>query len=132
MAQLSMSFNDAAIVTVGRNDYRIHFWDMNESEALNRMKISSLSEKSVQRWLRKKYVFCIIVMLNNMPETRQQRHCEENKKSKKYLNSTLKIPKNPDWYGGLSEEEQNKRKYARNWHWILSEEKKQKLKEYRK
>ena len=48
MAQLSMSFNDAAIVTVGRNDYRIHFWDMNESEALNRMKISNLSEKSVQ------------------------------------------------------------------------------------
>ena len=32
-----MGFNDAAVVTVRRN-YGIHFWGMNKSQALKRMK----------------------------------------------------------------------------------------------
>ena len=33
----SMSFNYAAICTVGKNDYRVHFWDMTKSETMNRL-----------------------------------------------------------------------------------------------
>ena len=45
MTQNSVSFSDVAIVTVRRNDYRIHFRCMDKSEAVNRMKITYLSEK---------------------------------------------------------------------------------------
>ena len=38
MSQKSMSFNHVAIVTVGRNDYRIHFCGMTKCEAVNSMK----------------------------------------------------------------------------------------------
>ena len=40
-----MSFNDVSGVTVGRNIYRIHFWSMTKSDALNRVKNNNLSEK---------------------------------------------------------------------------------------
>ena len=43
-----MSFNDVAIVNVKRNEYKIHFWGMNKSGALNKMKNTGLSEKSGQ------------------------------------------------------------------------------------
>ena len=45
MTQVSMSFDNVAIVTVGGNDYRIKSWFMNKSEAVNRMKNSDLYEK---------------------------------------------------------------------------------------
>ena len=38
MPQKSMSFNNVAIITDGRNDYRIHFCGMNKCEAVNSMK----------------------------------------------------------------------------------------------
>ena len=40
-----MSFNDVSIDTVERNDCRIHFWGMNKSEVINRMKNAGLSKK---------------------------------------------------------------------------------------
>ena len=40
-----MTFDDFAIVNVGRNDYRIPFWFMLEVEAVSRMKNSGQSEK---------------------------------------------------------------------------------------
>lgn len=43
-----MSFDDFAIVNVGRNDYRIPFWFMLEVEAVSRMKNSGQSEKNAQ------------------------------------------------------------------------------------
>ena len=43
-----MCFNDVAIVTVGRNDYRIHFWFIAKGEAVNKMKNSDLSKKRGQ------------------------------------------------------------------------------------
>ena len=30
-----MSFNDVAIVSVKRNDYRIHFWYISKDKAIN-------------------------------------------------------------------------------------------------
>ena len=33
-----MSFNDTGIAAVGRNDFRILYWYMNKSEAVNKKK----------------------------------------------------------------------------------------------
>ena len=41
-----MKFNDAAIVSVEGNDFRIHFWHMSEDDATNIIKKSDLNEKS--------------------------------------------------------------------------------------
>ena len=43
-----MSFNGVAAVTVGKNDYRIHFWYMTKIEAVNRLKNADLIEKDGQ------------------------------------------------------------------------------------
>ena len=40
-----MSFSDNAVVTVERNYYMIHFWGMNKSEVVNKMKRSHLIKK---------------------------------------------------------------------------------------
>ena len=48
MTQKSMNFNDAAIVTVERNCFRILYWCKMKGEAAKRMKNSDLSEKSKQ------------------------------------------------------------------------------------
>ena len=42
----TMNFNDAAIVSIKGNDYRIHFWYMNKDEAIDIMKNSVLNQKS--------------------------------------------------------------------------------------
>ena len=42
-----MNFNDVAIVSIKRNDYRIHFWYMTKDDAINIMKKFSLNEKTV-------------------------------------------------------------------------------------
>ena len=44
--QKAMNFNDAAIVSVKGNDYRIHFWYMSKDDAINIINNSDLSEKS--------------------------------------------------------------------------------------
>ena len=41
-----MSFNDFVILTVGKNDYRIYFGGMTQSEVVNRIKNADLSEKT--------------------------------------------------------------------------------------
>ena len=43
-----MSLSDVAIVTVGGNDYRIHFWVWINLRVLDRIKRAHLSEKSGQ------------------------------------------------------------------------------------
>ena len=43
-----MSFNDVAIVTNGRNNYRIQLWFMTKSEAVNTIKNADLNEKHGQ------------------------------------------------------------------------------------
>ena len=40
-----MNFNDVAVVSVKRSNYRIHFWYMSKDDAVNIMKNSSLNEK---------------------------------------------------------------------------------------
>ena len=45
--QRTMSFNDIAIVSVNRSDYRIHFWCMSKDNATNIMNNSNLNKKEV-------------------------------------------------------------------------------------
>ena len=46
LLQKSISFNDFAFLTVGRNDNRINFWPMTKSEVVNWMNNGDLSGKS--------------------------------------------------------------------------------------
>ena len=43
--QKAMSFNDVAIVYVKGHAYRIHFWNMSKSDAINLMTNSNLVDK---------------------------------------------------------------------------------------
>ena len=43
--QKAMNFNDVAVVSVKRSNYRIHFGYMSKDDAVNIMKNSSLNEK---------------------------------------------------------------------------------------
>ena len=45
LMQKAMNFNDAAIVSIKGNDYRIHFWYMRKDEAICIMHNSNLNEK---------------------------------------------------------------------------------------
>ena len=40
-----MNFNDVAIVSIKGSDYRIHFWYMSKTDAINIMKNSNLKRK---------------------------------------------------------------------------------------
>ena len=40
-----MNFDDFSIITVGRSEYRINFWFMTTSEAMDKLKNDDLSEK---------------------------------------------------------------------------------------
>ena len=46
LMQKAINFNDVAVVSITRSDYRIHFWFMSKNDAINTMKISNLNEKS--------------------------------------------------------------------------------------
>ena len=75
-----MSFEGAAVVTAGKNNYRIYFWYRTKIEAANKMNNVDLSEKGRQQWLLKKLF--IKVMSNNTPEimTKQQKILKKQKK----------------------------------------------------
>ena len=40
-----MNFNDVAVASVERSDYRIHFWYISKDDAISVMNNSDLSEK---------------------------------------------------------------------------------------
>ena len=46
LMQKAMNFNDVAIVSIKGNNCRIHFWYMNEIDAISIMNNSSLNEKA--------------------------------------------------------------------------------------
>ena len=46
LMQKAINFNDAVIVTVKRNDYRIHFLYMSKDKSINLLKNANLTEKS--------------------------------------------------------------------------------------
>ena len=41
-----MSFNDATIVSIKGNDYKMHFWYMSKNDAISIMNNCSLNEKT--------------------------------------------------------------------------------------
>ena len=46
LMEKAMNFNDVAIVSIKRNDYRIHFWYMGKDDAIVLMTNSNLKDKS--------------------------------------------------------------------------------------
>ena len=46
LMQKAINFNDAAIVSIKGNDYRIHFWYMSKDDAISIMSNFSLNEKA--------------------------------------------------------------------------------------
>ena len=74
LMQKAMCFNDVAIVSLKRNNYRIHFCYMIIDEAINKMNISDLKEKSGTSWNYKNLLNIkigkeVIVFGNNEIET---------------------------------------------------------------
>ena len=72
MTQKSMILNDIATVTFGRNYYRIYFWFMTKSEAVDKMKNADPSKNSTNY----NYKTLFIIMVPTIkPEamTKQQR-----------------------------------------------------------
>ena len=47
LMQKAMNFNDVAIVSMKGSDYRIHFWYMSKSDAINLLNNSVLDNKGV-------------------------------------------------------------------------------------
>ena len=45
LMQKAMSFNDAAILSIEGNDYRIHFFYMSKDEVINLLRHADLTEK---------------------------------------------------------------------------------------
>lgn len=102
-----MNFNNFDIVSVGRNDYRIHFWFMTKSEAVNKMKKVDLSEKSGQLFKKQVIIMMEINTLEAM--TQQQKYYEKSPMGKWKM---LKVSKKAqDQQSGLSREEKNKKQY---------------------
>ena len=75
-----MNFDNAAIVPVGINNYRIHFQSMTTWEAVNRMKNTNASEKTAQVKLRKNVVS---LMSSNTPKIINKQERKRGKKKKK-------------------------------------------------
>ena len=46
LMQKDINFNDVVIVSINRNDYRIHFWYMSKDDAISTMQNSNLNEKT--------------------------------------------------------------------------------------
>ena len=46
LMQKAMNFNDAVIVSIKGNNYRIHFWYMSKNDAINLRNNSSFNEKT--------------------------------------------------------------------------------------
>ena len=46
LIQKAMNFNDAAIISITGNDYRIHFWYMSKNDAIVLMTNSNLNDKN--------------------------------------------------------------------------------------
>ena len=58
ITQKSISFNDFAVATVRRNDYRINFWFTTENKVVYRRKNTDLNEKiGHYDYERNKYLF---------------------------------------------------------------------------
>ena len=49
--QKTMNFNDVAIASIKGIDYRIHFWYMSKTGAINLLNNSWLDNKGILQWI---------------------------------------------------------------------------------
>lgn len=74
-----MSFDDFAIATAGKNNYRNLILGMNKSKTMNRIKNVDLKWQNRQFWL---WIKNVVVMPDNFSETmnRQRRYQKQREK----------------------------------------------------
>ena len=134
-----MNFNDVAIVSVKGSDYRIHFWYKSTNHVINIMNNATLNEKKLC------YIFfllcikmseCNSIKCNSVEKTYYQKNRDvtPNRAKDYYKNNKERLRKQTrDKYRNLSEEEKNKkREYGKSRNHDMSDEMKQKLKKYQK
>ena len=62
----SLSFNDAGIDAVGRNDHRTHFWFLTEIDAVDRLKNVDLIEKKWTAMIIKRLFSIVMLTLKRL------------------------------------------------------------------
>ena len=61
MFQKSLGLDDAEVYTVEEKDYRTHFWNISEAEAMSRMKKTDIKEKISELCLWRNQIICILL-----------------------------------------------------------------------
>ena len=107
LMQKAMSFNNAAIVYVKGRAYRIHFWYMSKDDAINLMTDSNL--------VNKKRCFIIffhyIQKMSDLTYYQRNRDVILNRANVYYENDKERLREQTrDKYRNLSEEDKNKKK----------------------
>ena len=101
-----MDFKHVAIVSVKRSDYRIHFWYMGKSDAINIMKNSDLNEKS-------KLLYFFVIQKKDNKTTYYQKNKEKIlNRTKEYYESNKKrlTEQTRNKYRELSNKKRDKKK----------------------
>ena len=105
--QKATSFNNAAVIYVKRNAYRIHFWYISKNDASNIMNGSNLADKMG--------VLTFFLLYIKMSENTDLTYYKKNRhvvlsKAKDYYKSNKERLREQagDKYRNLSEEEKNK------------------------
>ena len=127
LMQKAMGFNNIAIVYIKENAYRIHFWHMSKDDAINIINGSILRKK-------KNLLYIKMSENTNLTYYQWNRDVILNRSKDYYENNKDRIRKQArDTYRNLSEEEKNKkREYGINRGCNMSKEEKKRLKEYQK
>ena len=132
-----MSFNDVGIIYVKGSAYRIHVWYMSKDDVISTMSNSDLiDKKDVLYFFYNIYMIYIYIYIYKMSETT---YCQRNKdviikRAKDYhKNDKERLREQARYkYRNLSEEEKKIKRGNMDETDIMSEEKKQNLKEYQK
>ena len=125
LMQKAMNFNDVAIVSLEGIDYRIHFWYLSKSNAINIMKNFDLNEKSGPIWF-----FLLCIKTSETIYYQRNKEVILNRAKDYYKNDKERLRDNArDKYINLSEEQKNKKKeYERNIYHKMYEKKETKTK----
>ena len=103
-----MSFNDVAIVYVKESAYRIQFWYMSKNDATNIINNSNLVDKKGVLYF---FVFLLCLKISNLTYYQRNRAVVVNSAKYYYDNDKERSRDHArDKYRNLSEEEKNKKR----------------------
>ena len=130
LMQRDTSFTDVAIVSIKGSDYRIYFWYMSKDDVINIMNNSNLNKKGPCC----NFLFYYYYVKMSQNTYQRNRDMILNRAKDYYGNEKRKIKRGSVSYKQKFTFRRQKWKieYVRNRFFNMSEEKKQKLKEYQK